>query len=94
MEILLLTSISIFCVGVFNCIKCMNKNLLSFLVSIEITLLGLNFLFIICGYLFLNIEFLFISLVIIIFGVVDSSIGLSICLLLLKRVKNSNLKQF
>ncbi len=94
MEFLLISAISIFLTGFFNSIKCINKNLLSFLVSIEIALLGLNFLFIICSYMFLDIQFLLVSLIIIILGVVDSSIGLSICLLLLKRLKNNNIKQF
>jgi NADH:ubiquinone oxidoreductase subunit K len=94
LEFLLITAISIFVTGFVNSIKCINKNLLSFLVSIEIALLGLNLLFIISSYMYLDIQFLFITLIIIIIGVVDSSIGLSICLLLLKRLKNNNIKQF
>lgn len=94
MEFILAVAVIIFSAGFINSLYLKNKNILKFLICIEFSFLGLNFLFIIFGFMLLDFNFFFFSLLILIFSVVDSAIGLSLCLLMLKRQKEIEIRDF
>lgn len=85
---------SLYFSGLFNCIYCYNKNLLTFLISAEIMFLGLDLGFVGLSLLLANFSGVIYALMLLAVTVGESAIGLSLCVISLKLENNISFNSF
>ena len=85
---------SLYFSGLFNCIYCYNKNLLTFLISAEIMFLGLDLGFVGICLLIANPLGVIYAVMLLAVTVGESAVGLSLCIVSLKLEKNITFSSF
>ena len=85
---------SLYFAGLFNCIYCYNKNLLTFLISAEIMFLGLDLGFVGVCLLLANPSGIIYALLLLSITVGETAVGLSLCIVSLKLENNITFSSF
>ena len=84
----------IFFSGLLNMCLCSSKNLLSFLICVEISMLGISLLFIVISLLLNLPDALVYSFLLLLMSVGESAVGLSLCILNIKNTKTIEIENW
>ena len=87
-------AMTIFIVGIYNCLFLSKKNILSFLVASEVMFLGIDILFVLSSLIFNAANGIIFGVLILMLSVGESAVGLGLCVNSLKLTKNINFYDF